>query len=369
MPETCRRITTTINADATLTVALSEAPMPEPGPRELVVRVEAAPINPSDIGVLFGVADLSRATFSPGRIDAPLPEAMVKVAGSVVGVARPAGNEFAGTVIAAGSDPMAQALIGKRVAAVSGGGYADFALADVFSALVLPDDVSSEEGASAFVNPLTALGFLETVKRDGHKALIHTAAASALGQMLVKAAAEDGIAVVNVVRSAEQSQMLRSIGAQHIVDSSAPDFAERLVEAVAATGAMVAFDAIGGGTMAGRLLTAMETVAMQGQTWTQYGSNVRKRVWIYGALDMGPTVLNRGFGFQWDVGGWLLTPFLQSVGLEGAARLRARVVAGLKTTFATTFGARTPLSAMLDPETVAAYTARRTGEKFLVVAG
>jgi NADPH:quinone reductase-like Zn-dependent oxidoreductase len=233
--------------------------------------------------------------------------------------------------------------------------------------MALPDGVTAEQGASAFVNPLTALGFVETMRREGHSAIVHTAAASNLGQMLVRIAQEDGIPLVNIVRSEAQVALLKSLGAIHVLDSSSETFAADLLAALEATGATIAFDAIGGGTLVSQILTAMEQVASKGAAYSRYGSTQRKQAYIYGALDLSPTILTRSYGFTWNVGGWLLFPFLASAGEDVVARLRHRVLASLTTTFASPYKARLSLRDALNREAVLTYNARRTGEKYLIV--
>jgi NADPH:quinone reductase-like Zn-dependent oxidoreductase len=331
----------------------------------VLIRIEAAPINPSDLGLLFGAADLANADYSDGRIVAPLAEPAQRAMAARLGEAMPVGNEGAGTVIAAGDQ--AQALLGQRVACVGGGMYAQYRIVDARACLPLPEGITAEQGAAAFVNPLTALGFVATMKRDGHTALVHTAAASNLGQMLVKICAEDGIPLVNLVRSPAQVALLKDIGADHVVDTSAESFKNDLTAALTATGATVAFDAIGGGTLTGQILAAMEKVASSGAAYSRYGSNTWKQVYTYGMLDTGPTVINRTFGFAWGLSGWLLTPFLTSLAPAEAEALRRRVVAGLTTTFASSYKAKVSLPEMLTREAALAYNAKRTGEKYLVV--
>ena len=202
---------------------------------------------------------------------------------------------------------------------VGGGMYTQYRRIPVRDCIVLPDDATAPEGASLFVNPLTALGFVETMRAEGHKAIVHTAAASNLGQMLVRICQSDGIPLVNIVRSAEQENLLRQLGATYVVKSSDPDFLSDLEEAIAATGATIGFDAIGGGKLAGQILMAMEKVASRNlEGYNRYGSNTFKQVYIYGGLDPGPTVFNRTFGFSWSVGGWLVFPFLQRLGRYGS---------------------------------------------------
>jgi NADPH:quinone reductase-like Zn-dependent oxidoreductase len=280
----------------------------------------------------------------------------------------PVGNEGAGVVAAAGASPEAQALLGETVAIIGGAMYARYRAVKARDALKLPPGTSPEAGASCFVNPLTALGMVETMRLEQHKALVHTAAASNLGQMLNRICVQDGIGLVNIVRSTAQAEILRGLGARYVCDSSTPGFLADLTEAIAATGATLAFDAIGGGKLAGQILGAMETAANRNAAvYSRYGSAVHKQVYIYGGLDTRPTELGRNYGMAWGVGGWLLTPFLQRIGREGAERLRARVVAELHTTFASHYTKRLSLTEALQPHAVAAYARRATGEKYLIV--
>ena len=367
IPAKALQLLSTLGADGKLTVHLAEAAVPTPTGHEVLIRVEAAPINPSDLGLLFGPADMAGAEYSDARVVAQMPEPAQRAMKSRLGEALPVGNEGAGTVVAAGDAPEAQALLGKLVTVVPGGMYAQYRIADARACMELPDGITAEQGASAFVNPLTALGFVETMKRDGATGIVHTAAASNLGQMLVRICLEDNVPLVNVVRSPAQVALLKGIGAEHVVDSSADDFAEKLVEAITATKANVGFDAIGGGRLTGQILSAMEQVASAGAAYSRYGSSSPKTVYIYGALDLGPTILNRNFGLTWSVSGWLLTPFLAAIGQQGAERLRQRVRDGLTTTFASQYKAKVPLREILSREAVAEYNARRTGEKYLIL--
>lgn len=362
-----KQITSTLTADGTLTVALEDHSYPDPKGFEVLVQIEAAPINPSDLALLFGPADLGSAQYSPGKVIAPMPAPAVQAMAGRLGDTMPVGNEGAGIVIAAGEEAYAQGLIGKRVACRSGAMFASHTLSDARQCIPLPEHITAEQGAGAFVNPLTALAFVETMRADGFTGIIHTAAASNLGQMLVKLCKAEGIPLVNVVRSAEQVAILKAIGAEWVVNSSEPDFFERLVEAIAATGAMLGFDAIGGGKMAATLLTAMEAVASKGAEYSRYGSNTAKKVYIYGALDLSPTVLTRSFGLTWDLSGWLLIPFLAKQGPEGQMKMAMQVIAGLTTTFASTYKSRITLEEMLTRDVAMAYNAKATGEKYLVV--
>lgn len=360
-----------VKADGTLDLSLVRVETPTPGADEVVIRVEAAPINPSDLGLLVGAADMSRAQSSglgeAAVVTAPVPERLMRAMAGRLDASMPVGNEGAGTVIAAGSSDAAQALLGKVVAAIGGAMYSQYRTLRAADVLVLPEGTSAGEGASCFVNPLTALGMVETMRREGHTALVHTAAASNLGQMLNKICLKDGVALVNIVRNPAQAELLRGIGAAYICDSSAPNFMSDLTAALVQTGATIAFDAIGGGKLAGQILTCMEVAVNQSaKEYSRYGSSVHKQVYIYGGLDTAPTELNRSFGMIWGVGGWLLTPFLQKIGREDAQRLRERVVAELKTTFVSHYTDTISLTEALNLEVLAQYNKRATGEKYLI---
>jgi NADPH:quinone reductase-like Zn-dependent oxidoreductase len=360
-----------IKSSGELELSLASVPVPEPGPDEVVVRVEASPINPSDLGLLVGAADMSTAAAS-GTREAPIVTAKVPQAGMKAMAARldqsmPVGNEGAGVVIKTGSSEAAKALMGKTVAMIGGAMYAQYRCLRASDCLPLPAGITPAEGASCFVNPLTALGMVETMRREGHKALVHTAAASNLGQMLNKICLKDGIGLVNIVRSPQQAEILRTIGARHVVDSTAPTFIEDLARAVEETGATLAFDAIGGGKLAGQILAGMETAANKSaKVYSRYGSSVHKQVYIYGSLDPGPVILERSFGMAWGVGGWLLFQFLQKIAPADASKLRQRVVDELKTTFASHYTRVVSLQEALQPSNIAIYGKRSTGEKFLI---
>jgi NADPH:quinone reductase-like Zn-dependent oxidoreductase len=358
-----------VTEEGELQLSLTRVPVAEPGPDEVVVRIDATPINPSDIGLLFGAADMRSAKFSgsgaDAKIVAPIPEAARRAMAARVGQSLPVGNEGAGEVVKAGAN--AQALLGKTVAVLGGAMYAQYRTLKASDCLLLPADATAQDGASCFVNPLTALGMTETMRREGHSALVHTAAASNLGQMLNRICLKDGIGLVNIVRSDEQAAILRDLGAAHIVDSSKPSFAEDLYAAIAATGATLAFDAIGGGKLAGQILTAMEAAAAgKMKTYSRYGSTTHKQVYIYGGLDTGPTQLNRAFGMSWGLGGWLLTFFLMKIGPAETEKLRGRVAREIKTTFASRYTKTISLAEALSADAVAAYNRKSTGEKYLI---
>jgi len=355
-----------------LELSLAEQAIPEPGPNDVVVRVEAAPINPSDLALLIAAADPStgKRGGTPERpvLTFPLAPNAVRFLAGRLDQSLPVGNEGAGTVVKAGSSPAAQALLGKKVAALGGGMYANHRVVSVYGCLELPEGATARDGASAFVNPLTALGMVETMRREEHKGLVHTAAASNLGQMLNRICLADGVPLVSIVRKPEQAELLRSQGATHVVDSSAPSFQEELTRALVETGATLAFDAIGGGKLASQILGCMEAAANQtAKEYSRYGSTVYKQVYIYGGLDRGPTEIVRNFGMTWGIGGWLLTPFLQKIGHEAAGKLRERVRAELKTTFASHYTKEISLREALDLEVLADYAKMSTGTKYLIV--
>ncbi len=358
------------NGGGTVELALARVPVPEPGEDEVVVRVEASPINPSDLGVLFGPADASTIRSAPSEhgpaVVADIPEGLVRLVAGRLDKALPCGNEGAGVVVAAGASNRAQALLGRTVALLGGSMYAEYRLAEAKRCLVLPEGTTAAEGASCFVNPLTALGMVETMRLEGHKALVHTAAASNLGQMLQKICIADSVPVVNVVRRTEHEELLRGLGASHVVNSSSDTFMADLVAAIKGTGATLGFDATGGGKLAGQLLGAMEAALSANAEFSRYGSTTHKQVYIYGGLDRSRTVLTRNFGMAWSLGGWLLPHFLQRIGFPAAEALRQRVAAEIRTTFASSYARKVTLQQALDPAAVAVYAKQATGEKYLV---
>src|SRR5262244_1382196 len=360
-----------IKKSGELELSLAEVLIPEPGPDQVLVKVEATPINPSDLGLLLGPADMSTAKASGSgaaiKVTAKVPEQALPFIAARLDQAMPVGNEGAGTVIKASSSEAAQALLGKTVSMIGGAMYAQYRLLKATECQPLPAGTTAAEGASWFVNPLTALGMTETMKREGHKALVHTAAASNLGQMLNRICLKDGIGLVNIVRNEAQAKLLRGIGAKHVLDSTSPNFMEELTEALVETGATIAFDAIGGGTLASQILTCMEmALNKNAKQFSRYGSTTHKQVYIYGGLNTAPIELTRNYGQAWGVGGWLLTPFLQKIGRAGQTPLRARVVAELKTTFASHYTKVVSLLEALQLSNIAVYGKRATGGKYLI---
>ncbi len=371
LPSTGLQLRTLITKAGKLELSLAEVGIPALKDDEVLIRVEASPINPSDIGLLFGAADMSTASQS-GTAERPLvsanvPEALMKGMAGRLDDSMPAGNEGAGTVIAGGSAPAAQALIGKMVAVLGGAMYSQYRAIAASQCMAIPVGITAKEAASCFVNPLTSLGMVETMKLEGHKALVHTAAASNLGQMLNKICSKDGIALVNIVRGEAQEKVLRDLGAKYVCNSSADTFLEDLTQALVATGATLAFDAIGGGKLAGQILSCMEVaVNRSAKEYSRYGSNVMKQVYIYGGLDTSPTQVVRNFGMTWGMGGWLLWPFLNRIGPVAAQKLRERVVAELKTTFASHYTHEVSLAGAVALKNIEVYGKRATGAKVLV---
>src|SRR3984957_13522939 len=371
IPAEALQLRSLVRAENVLELSLETVAVAEPGPDEVLIRVEAAPVNPSDLGLLLAGADVAEAsaTGTPQRpvITAPIAEAAMRGLTARIGTPMPAGNEGAGTVVAAGSSEAAQRLLGKKVAAAGGAMYSQYRTVDLSLCLELPEDVSAADGASAFVNPMTALGMIETMRMEDHVALVHTAAASNLGQMLNRLCQQEQVPLVNVVRRPEQEELLRAAGAAFVCDSSQPGFMNELTAALTAPGATLAFDATGGGMLASQILTCMESSASAtADGYSRYGSAVHKQVYIYGGLDRSPTVLTRSFGMAWGVGGWLLTPFLAKIGLEGIIRLRERVAAGLTTTFASNYTAQVTLPEALQLDNLTGYARQATGEKYLI---
>ena len=371
--QTSKEIRSTVTSDGTVEISIVNAAMPVPSENEVLIKVEAAPINPSDLALLISFAadldsielsgedEASKTTIKirpglmaalKGRVDQPLS----------------AGNEGAGIVVGAGEK--ATALIGKTVGVAGGSMYSQYRCAPASSCLVMDEGITSTEAASSFVNPLTALAFIETMKMENHAALVNTAAASNLGQMLVKICKDDGIPLVNIVRKPEQVKILKDLGAEYICDTSQSDFMKDLVEALISTGATLGFDATGGGNegkLPGQILAAMEIAANKtAKEYSRYGSDVYKQVYIYGGLDPTPTVLNRSFGLQWGLGGWLLTPMIGRIGMERFAEMRQRVVREIKTTFASHYTQEISLEDMLLPDNIKAYAKQGTGAKYLV---
>lgn len=358
----------TVDADGTLRLTLEESQVPTPGPDEVLIRVEASPINPSDLGVLLAGADPAELFTDRGGATAAwiVAPALAGLAGRI-DQPMPVGNEGAGTVVATGSAAEAAALEGRVVAVLAGGMYARYRTVRAADCLPMPEGVTPAQAASPFVNPLTVLGFIETMRREGHSAIVHTVGASNLGQMLRRACAHEGVGLVDIVRRPEHVEAVRAAGAEHVCDSSAPSFRDDLDDALADTGATIAFDAIGGGRMADEILAAMERVASRGgDGYARYGSTTHKQVYIYGGLDRSSTVLDRTYGMSWSVGGWLMPNFLATIGPERTAELRQRIAEEITTTFASEYSTEISLEQAVEPDVIRAYARMATGDKYLV---
>ena len=365
------QLVSTISDDNKLTLSLQDIEMPQPGADEVVVRIEAAPLNPSDFGVMFSAADMSTAVQSGTEQDpivtADVPAKFMPALKTRVNKDTPVGNEGAGTVVAAGSSAAAQALMSKMVAVIGGGTYRQYHCVNVKSCLELKEGITAKEGASSFVNPLTALAMVETMRAEGHKAIIHAAAASSLGQMLNRICMADGIDLINIVRKEEQEKLLRDMGAKYVVNSSSDTFIADLTAAIVETGATISFDPIGGGQLSSDILNCMEAaITADVEEYNVYGSSTFKQAYIYGALNRGPITLNRNFGFAWGVNGFLLFNALAKLGTETVMSMRKRVAEEITTTFVSSYTHEVTLQEALQLQSIAAYGKQATGEKYLI---
>ena len=365
------QIRSTVRDSGVLELSLLETEVQEPGADEVVLRVDATPINPSDLGLLLSLADMSAARIEQrdgeSILSAPISPDRRQSLAARFNKSLPVGNEGAGQVVAAGSSDAAQALLGKTVAVLGGAMYSQYRCVPARACLELPEGVSAKDGASCFVNPLTALGMVETMKLENHRGLVHTAAASNLGQMLVKLCRADSVPLVNIVRSDAQAELLRNLGAEYVCNSSAASFTDDLTAALSATNATVAFDAIGGGHLASQILTAMERVASRNPApENRYGSTTHKQVYSYGMLDTSPTIVDRTYGMAWGIGGWLLTAFIARVGPEKAQALQQRVAREITSTFASHYTDEISLAQALQVDIAQRYHRKATGEKFLI---
>lgn len=368
-----KEIRTKVTSAGEVELSIAKVEIPEPKEDEVLIRVEAAPINPSDLGLLLSFA----ADLGSIRIEGdgdkvvtsmPIHPRLMASMKPRLDQSMPAGNEGSGVIIDAGSN--AKELIGKTVGLAGGSMYSQYRCVLATNCLVMEEGTTSVEAASSFVNPLTALAFVETMKMENHTAMVHTAAASNLGQMLVRICKEDGIPLVNIVRKQEQVELLKALGAQYVCNMSEASFMEDLVLALSETGATLGFDATGGGNsgeLPGQILAAMEIAANKAaKEYSRYGSDTYKQVYIYGGLDPSPTVLKRAFGMSWGLGGWLLTPMIGKIGMEKFQAMRQRVAKEIKTTFASSYAQEISLSEMLQPDVIRSYAKQATGEKYLV---
>lgn len=360
-----------ITDDGNLKLSLVTVPIPPLGDTEVLIEVRAAAVNPSDLGLIFGAADIKTLKFRgeerSAEVNARVPEAALPAMKGRIGVPLVPGNEGAGIVVAAGSSDTAQALLGKTVAVLVGGMYSQYRVASAEQCMVLPEGVEPIAAASALVNPLTALGMIETMRSEGHKALVHTAAASSLGQILNRLCLKDGVGLVNIVRSKEQVDLLHSQGASHVVNSDSENFLYELISALDETGATVAFDATGGGLLAGQILNSMEAVLVKkNQQYSRYGSTTHKQVYLYGGLDVSPTVVSRDAGMAWGIGGWILFGFLKRIGSQAEQKLKERIADELTSTFSSTYAGEISLAEALNPAMIKLYSMRKTGGKYVI---
>ena len=362
-----KQIKSKISKEGLLSISIDEVEVPEPKEGEVLIKVQATPINPSDLGLLVGPADVSslKVIENGALVEMQVPEGLIRSVAARFDQNLPVGNEGAGIVEAAGKG--AEHLIGKVVGVAGGAMYSEYRCLPAMSCLEMNEGTSPEQAASCFVNPLTALGMVETMRLEDHTGLVHTAAASNLGQMLVKICSQEDIPLVNIVRKEEHVELLKSLGAKYVCNSSLDTFMEDLVNALVETGSTLGFDATGGGKLASQILTAMEIAANKTATeYSRYGSDQYKQVYIYGGLDRNPTTLTRSFGFSWGLGGWLLTPFIGRIGQERFGELRQRVANEIDTTFESSYSKVISLSEALEEQNILSYTKQATGEKYLI---
>ena len=360
-----------IHDDLTLEVSLIHEAIPVPGPEEVLVEIQAAPINPSDLLLLLGPVDpesirIEKQSESPVVLGKIFEKARGMIDGRI-GQSMVVGNEGAGLVVDAGKSDIAQALKGRMVGVFGGGMYTQYRCLNVNQCLPLLEGTTAEQGASCFVNPMTALGMVETMRMEGHTALVHTAAASNLGQMLNQVCLSDGIGLTNIVRSGQQVAMLEEQESVYTIDSSQENFQAELTKAITETGATLGFDAVGGGKLASQILNCMEMSEQSKMAgYSAYGSDIYKQIYIYGGLDMSPTTLNRSFGLSWGVGGWLLMPFMMRAGQEIVSKMKERIATELTTTFASNYASKVSLTEALSWDTIIKSSKRATGEKILI---
>lgn len=363
--KTSRQIRSLITEEAKLELSIQEHEVPDPKDDEVLIKVEASPINPSDLGLLLGPADVSTMESNGEVVTMDVPQSLLRSVGARIGQSLPVGNEGSGTVVEAGKD--AEHLIGKMVGLAGGSMYSEYRCVKANACLEMNEGTSAADAASCFVNPLTALGMVETMRMENHTALVHTAAASNLGQMLIKICIDEGVPLINIVRKEEHVELLKSLGATHVCNSSSDNFMSDLVEALVDTGATIGFDATGGGNLSSLLLTAMEVAANKTATeYSRYGSDSFKQVYIYGGLDRSPTTLTRSFGFSWSLGGWLLTPFIGKIGPEKFQELRQKVADEIRTTFKSNYTKEISLEGVLEIENITEYAQQATGQKYLI---
>ena len=368
-----KEIRSKVTNEGNIEISIAKVEKPIPSADEVLIKIEAAPINPSDLGLLLSfAADLSSINKSGSGNETVT---TMKIHPALMGAMKPrlnesmqVGNEGAGVVIDAGEN--VKDMIGRTVGLAGGAMYSQYRCVPAANCLVMNEGTTSSEAASSFVNPLTALSFIETMKLENHTAIVHTAAASNLGQMLVKICKDDGVPLVNIVRKAEHVELLKSLGAEHVCNTSDENFMDNLVFALVKTGATLGFDATGGGNngeLPGQILSAMEIAANKtAKEYSRYGSDTYKQVYIYGGLDQSPTILKRSYGMSWGLGGWLLTPMIGRIGMVKFQQMRERVAKEIKTTFASSYAQEISFEEMLEPDIIKSYAKQATGKKYLV---
>ena len=371
--QTSKEMRSMVTKEGYMEISIIETQIPKPKGNEVLIKIEAAPINPSDLGRLLSyAADLSDISTmegsQPTQIKIKLKEKLMSPLKPRLDQSLSLGNEGAGVVVDAGSE--AKEMIGKTVGLAGGGMYCQYRCMPANNCLLMDDQTSPEEAASSFVNPMTALGFIETMKLEGHEALIHTAASSNLGQMLIKICKTDSVPLINIVRNSSQIELLKNVGANFVCSTSDESFEEGLFTSIKETGATLAFDATGGGNegkLAGQILSAMErAILSSSKEYKIYGSDTHKQVYIYGGLDRSPTILNRSYGMSWSIGGWLLMPMINKFGMEKFQKMRERVAREIKTTFASKYHKHISLEQALQQDIIRAYAAQSTGKKYLI---
>ncbi|PPR76922.1 MAG: hypothetical protein CFH01_01774 [Alphaproteobacteria bacterium MarineAlpha2_Bin1] len=368
-----REIRSEVTKDGKIIISIAKVPVIFPKKDEVLVKIEASPINPSDLGrlITFG-ADLNNINIlGSGDETVTTIEINNKLLNSLknrIGKSMNVGNEGAGIIVESGKD--SKRLLGKIVGLAGGGMYSEYRCVKAKSCLVMSDGTSAREAASSFVNPLTALGFIETMKLENHKAIVHTAAASNLGKMLVKLCKNESIPLINIVRSAKQVENLKKIGAEFVLNMNDNLFMEDLINAIKETGATLGFDATGGGNdgkLVGQILSSMEIAAStKSKEYLMYGSESFKQIYIYGVLDRNPIVLKNSFGFYWGIGGWLLMPMIKKFGLVAFQNMREKVAREIKTTFRSEYKKIISFEEMLQPEIIRDFSRQSTGEKYLL---
>ena len=368
-----RQLITTLSLTGTLSLSLQNTELPPLGAEDILLQVQAAPLNPSDMSFMFTQADLSTLTFdydaSTPCVSMQLPDIIDKRHQHRVEQTLPCGYEGAGVIIEVGSS-LSRELIGRTVSCAIGGMYADYKVSPLNAVIVMPEGVTPMQAAAAFVNPMTVLAMLETRRLHQHKALVHTASASNLGKILIRCCKQQSIPLVNLVRNSNQIPALMSLGADIVLDTSDEDFAVQLYDAISQYEPTACFDPIAGGDLLSHVMSTMERVFIdKQQQFSHYGSGVFKQGFVYGHLDNAPLRFTHQIGFSWSLRGWLLGDVLPTLSAECITNMKKSIQSEITTTFASEFNTTITLADILNPVQIATYTAARSNEKFLVVPG